>query len=167
MRALAALLALAAAPPPAPPAVPPAWEVRGVVPRASEVKAQSYVVAAGDTLTRVIAKTGASADAGFVAPAVCANADDHLVAGPRVSAQRDLVRHRAARHEQRGFGSEQLGDPLLEPADRRVLAVDVIADLGLRHRHAHRGSWSRHRIASQIDEGCHARSLAPVVRESG
>ena len=61
MRALAALLALAATPPPAAP--PPAWEVRAVSPRAAEVKAQTYVVVPGDTLSRVVSKTGAGADA--------------------------------------------------------------------------------------------------------
>ena len=64
VRIVAALLALAASPPPtAPPAAPPAWELRRVTPKAVEVKAQTYVVAAGDTLSRVVARTGASADA--------------------------------------------------------------------------------------------------------
>ena len=40
--------------------------------------------------------------------------------------------------EERGLVAEQPGDPLLERADRRVLAVDVVADLGARHRGAHR-----------------------------
>ena len=59
----AALLALAAAPAAAAPAPPPAWETRTVAPRAVEVKAQRYVVAPGDTLSRIVAKTGAGTDA--------------------------------------------------------------------------------------------------------
>ena len=45
------------------PAPPPAWEVATVTPDAIELAASTYVVKPGDTLTRVIEKTGASADA--------------------------------------------------------------------------------------------------------
>ena len=94
--------------------------------------------------------------AGLVAPAVRAVADDHLVAGLGMGAQRDLVRHRAARHEQRGLEAEQLGDALLEPTDRRILAVDVVADLGIGHRVPHRGSTDGDGIASKVDGRWHA-----------
>ena len=90
--------------------------------------------------------------AGLVAPAVRVLADDDLVAGPRVRAQRDLVRHRAGRHEQRGLGAEQRGDALLEPAHRRILAVDVVADLGVGHRPPHRGGRAGDGVAAQIDD---------------
>lgn len=57
----ASLAALAAAP--VPPQPPPAWEVARVVPRAIEVKARGYRVKPGDTLSRIVARTGAGADA--------------------------------------------------------------------------------------------------------
>ena len=60
--------------------------------------------------------------------------------------ERDLVRHRARRHVERGLLAEQLGDALLQRVHRRVLAVDVVADVGVGHRLAHRGEgWSRYR----------------------
>ena len=39
---------------------------------------------------------------------------DHLFAGPRVHAQRDLVAHGARREEHRGVLAEKLGDHLTE-----------------------------------------------------
>lgn len=59
----AALLALAAAAPAVPPAAPPAWEARKVDQNAVDVKAQTYIVKAGETLSHVVRKTGAGADA--------------------------------------------------------------------------------------------------------
>lgn len=60
----AALLALAAVAGTAvPPPAPPAWEARKVQPNAVDVTAQTYVVQPGDTLSHVVQKTGASADA--------------------------------------------------------------------------------------------------------
>lgn len=50
--------------PPAPaPANAPAFTVKKVEQSATDVKAQTYVVASGDTLSRVVLKTGAGADA--------------------------------------------------------------------------------------------------------
>lgn len=64
MRGAAAALALAAMTPAfAAPDAPPAWEVRAVTPKASEVRARTYVVQPGDTLSRVVVRTGAGADA--------------------------------------------------------------------------------------------------------
>ena len=56
------LLALAAPqqPVPAPASPPPAWEARTVVPGATEVKTGRVVVAAGDTLSAIADRTGAS-----------------------------------------------------------------------------------------------------------
>lgn len=45
------------------PAPRPVWEARPVVADAQEVRAQTYVVAPGDTLTRIASRTGAGADA--------------------------------------------------------------------------------------------------------
>ena len=41
------------------------------------------------------------------------------------------------------FVAEQGGDPVLQRVQRRVLAVDVVPDLGLGHRPAHAGSARR------------------------
>lgn len=64
--ALLAALALATAttaPAEPPTATEPAWEARTVTPSATEVKAQTYVVKPGDSLSRVAERTGASVDA--------------------------------------------------------------------------------------------------------
>src|SRR5216683_3034647 len=50
------------------------------------------------------------------------------VAGPGQEFERDLVGHRAARHEQRSLFAEQRGNALLQPVDRRVLAILIVAD---------------------------------------
>ena len=48
--------------------------------------------------------------------------------GLDVQPQAELVGHRAGRREQRVLVAEQVGDPLLERADRGVLAEHVVAD---------------------------------------
>jgi len=73
-----------------------------------------------------------------------------------VSAQRDLVRHRSGRHEQRRFGAEEIRDALLELPHRRIFAVDVIADLRRSHRLAHRSGRAGDGIGPKIN-GWHAR----------
>jgi hypothetical protein len=40
-------------------------------------------------------------------------------------AQRDLLRHRAARHEHRGILPQQCGNPGLERADQRAVPVAI------------------------------------------
>lgn len=61
--ALLALLATAAAPPAPKDPTPPAWISRQVTAGAVDVKAQTYKVKAGDTLSHVVLTTGAGADA--------------------------------------------------------------------------------------------------------
>jgi hypothetical protein len=71
----------------------------------------------------------------------------HVRVGPREQfpaargdqLQRDLVGHRAGRAEQRRLMPEQLGDPLLQQGDGRVVAEDVVADRGVHHRRPHAG----------------------------
>ena len=53
--------------------------------------------------------------------------DEH-VAGPRVELERDLVRHRRGREEDRRFLTEERRDALLQRVDRRVLALLLVAD---------------------------------------
>ena len=63
---------------------------------------------------------------------------EQLLARPQTSCRPIWLPIDPRRHEQRRLVPEQRGDPLLERVDRRVLAVDVVADLGLGHRLAHR-----------------------------
>ena len=56
---------------------------------------------------------------------------------PQVGQLGDEVAHRPRGDEQAGLLAEQLGGAFLERVDRRVVAEDVVADLGLRHRPAH------------------------------
>ena len=51
--------------------------------------------------------------------------------------ERDLVRHRRGREEERLLLAEQLGRPALKLVDRRILAQLLVADLGGGHRGAH------------------------------
>ncbi len=76
---------------------------------------------------------------------------EHVVARSRQAAQRDLVGHRARGQEERGLEAEQRGDLVLQPVDRRILAVLVVADLRLGHGAAHRGARQGHRIRAQVD----------------
>ncbi len=62
---------------------------------------------------------------------------DDLAAARDVGHEPDEIAHRAARDQQRGLGAEEFGGSLLELADGRVLAEDVVADLGRGHRAAH------------------------------
>ena len=62
----------------------------------------------------------------------------HLLADTDERPDGQQVGQRSGDGEQRRLEAEQLRDPLLEPGDARVLAVDVVADLGRRHRRPHR-----------------------------
>ena len=64
-------------------------------------------------------------------------AGDRLLTAREVGHLGDEVAHRAAGDEQAGLLAEQLGGALLEGVDRRVVAEDVVAELGLAHRPAH------------------------------
>ena len=148
MRALAALLVLAAAAPPPPVAAPLAWDVRAVMPNATEVKPQTYVVAPGDTLSRVVAKTGAAADA-------IARAND-LAAPYRLKPKQKLVipagrYHRVGRGESgiaiaRAYGVDwsgvaslnHLAEPfILREGDRLLLpSAKQVAGMSMEQRAA-------------------------------
>ena len=83
-------------------------------------------------------------------------AGDRLLAAAQVGELRDDVAHRPGGDEQPGLLAEKLGRPFLEGVDRRIVAEDVVADLGLRHRPAHRRRRVRDRVATQVDQwhGC-------------
>ena len=67
--------------------------------------------------------------------------DRHDHSSPWSSEQfeRRLVRHRARGHEQRRLLAEQRGNAFLQTADGGILAILVVADLGLGHGAAHAG----------------------------
>ena len=93
------------------------------------------------------------AAAGLIAVRVRLLADDVLLAALAMAHQRGEVRLRPAREKQRRFEAEQLGRPRLQAKHRRVVAEDVVPDLGRRHGGAHRRAGPGDRIAAQIDHG--------------
>ena len=76
--------------------------------------------------------------AAFAGDDMCALMREDLVAGPAMHQRRGDVAHRARGHEHRGFLAEQLGDALAQSVHGRVVADLFVADLGARHRLAHR-----------------------------
>src|SRR5262249_52493556 len=83
---------------------------------------------------------------------VATRAAEQLVARLGMDANGDGVRHGSRRHEQGGLLAQQSGHALLQPVDRRVLAEDVVADLGGGHRCSHAGRWPGHGIAAQVEK---------------
>ena len=68
----------------------------------------------------------------------------------------DLVGHDARGHEQRGRLADPRREGLLERPHRRILAVVVVADLGLGHGAAHRRRGPGDGVAAQVDHVGHA-----------
>ena len=64
----------------------------------------------------------------------------------------DEVAHRAGGDEQPGLLAEQLRGALLERDDGRVVAEDVVADLGLGHGPAHLGRRLRDGVGAKVDD---------------
>ncbi len=78
--------------------------------------------------------------------------DDVLVAAFTVRHKRQQIAHGARRHEQRGIKPEASGERRFEQIDRRVLAVDVIANGRTCHGIKHAGRGQSHCVAAQIDD---------------
>jgi hypothetical protein len=78
--------------------------------------------------------------------------DQQFVTSRADQSHTDLVAHDPRRHEERRLVAERLGGLLFQPPYRRVLAVDVVADLRLRHRPAHRGVGAGQRVGPQVDD---------------
>ena len=91
------------------------------------------------------------AGARFVPHHMSLVADDHLIARPGQELEPDLVGHRAARDKECRLLAEQFGDALLQPVDRRILAILVVTDRRARHRCTHPLGWERYRVGTQID----------------
>src|SRR5262245_13930343 len=75
----------------------------------------------------------------------------HLLARPAMHTERDLVAHGAGGQEHRRLLAEQLGDHVLEEIHRRILALLLVAHLGVAHESAHRRRRLRQRVAVEID----------------
>ena len=87
--------------------------------------------------------------------------DVRAVAGIRTSSPRrqwvedgDGVAHRAAGDEEAGLFAQHLRRQLFQPVDGRVLAIDIVADLGAIHRLAHGGRRLGDGVAAQVDAAC-------------
>ncbi len=78
---------------------------------------------------------------------------DELIPALRVSHDGDLIAHRAGTHEQTSLLAQHFRTQVFQPDDSRVLAVDVIADFGRRHRIAHGLRRLCNRIRTKIDHG--------------
>src|SRR5207244_8375836 len=93
-----------------------------------------------------------------------------LLAGTRVRHDRDEVALRARGDEEPGRLAEPLRSERLEAADGRVLAPDVVADLGARHGLAHLGRRLRERVGPQVNHvvsGHQPLSFSRLASEGG
>ena len=79
---------------------------------------------------------------------VAALFDDHFLPGPRVQFDRRLVSHGTGRHKKRCVFLKDFSRALLQTVDRRIFAVNVVADLGFGHSTPHRGRWFGNSIAA-------------------
>ncbi len=92
----------------------------------------------------------------LVADHVGPGGSQRLAARTGVEGDGRLVAHRPRRHVDRCRLAHHLGRDLLEPVDRRVLAVDVVADLSLGHGPAHLRRRPRDRVGAEVGSsvGC-------------
>ena len=92
---------------------------------------------------------------------------DEFLARPHVQADPQLVGHRPGRSEQARLLTKQVCDPILQRQNRRILAIDVVADLGRCHRHPHRDHRPGNRVRAQVhDSICHAESISATRKAS-
>ncbi len=76
-----------------------------------------------------------------------------LAAPVAVDANGNLVGHRSAGHEDRGFFTEQFGGHFFQSIDGGIDVNHGIADLGIGHGGPHFRGWSGNGIAAKIDHG--------------
>jgi hypothetical protein len=81
---------------------------------------------------------------------------EQLAAARPQQAERDLVRHRRRRDEERRLLTEQLGRAALQLVHGRVLAPLLVAEPGRGHRRVHLGRRRRGGVGAEVD---HDRSL--------
>ena len=90
--------------------------------------------------------------AGLIQERVRQRVGEHCMTAGHVDEQTDAVAHGAADHQHRRLGPEHLRRPLLEPVDGGVLAVHVVAELGIGHCVTHLRRRLGHSVRSQVDE---------------
>jgi len=119
---------------------------------------------AGSALDRLGHQPGDACEpAGLVVVDVRFLVDNHFVSGRTVRHQADEVPHRPADDEERGLLAQDPGGHLLEPVDRGVLPVDVVAERRVSHGVQHRFGRERQRVASEIQNGlCHVPAFPSV-----
>ena len=88
---------------------------------------------------------------GLVLDDVALGSGDRLLPAGQVGQLGDEVALGAGGHEQPGLLAQQVGGALLEGDHRRVVAEHVVADLGRRHRPAHRVGRPGHGVGAQVD----------------
>ena len=81
-------------------------------------------------------------------------ADQVFIAAAAVRHQRRQIALRTGRKEQRALEAESLGRHRLQAVHGRIVAVDIIADLGRRHGGAHARRRPGHGVAAQIRQIC-------------
>ena len=74
----------------------------------------------------------------------------HHVPGAGQHVHRDLVAQRAGGQVERGLLAGQPGGLLLQPDDRRIVAEQVIAHLGVGHGAPHRRGGPGHRVRAKV-----------------
>ena len=83
---------------------------------------------------------------------VVLSAGDRLLTPAEVGELGDEIAHRPGGDEQPRLLAQQLGGPLLEGGDGRIIAEDVVADLGCCHRPAHLVGRLRDGVGPQVDQ---------------
>jgi len=89
---------------------------------------------------------------GFVTVDMRPVLQDDLVTRPGLRPQSQLVPHRPARYVQGRFLAQQVGHHRLQTIDRRIIAKNIIPDVGLHHGLEHIRRGTRHGVASHVDQ---------------
>ena len=74
--------------------------------------------------------------------------DDYFIALLRMKFDGNLIAHRTCRTKKRGFFLKNLRRSFLQKINRRVFAINIVADFRFRHRFSHRGRWFCNCVAS-------------------
>ncbi len=90
----------------------------------------------------------------------------HFITTPTVGEDGYQVAHRAAGDEQSSFLAKLLRGQGLQPIDRGILLIDVVAHLCRVHRFTHGWRGLRDRIAAQVDD-LHCRLLFHPQQDAG
>src|ERR1051325_5004327 len=90
---------------------------------------------------------------------------DYFLSAGRLGHDGNQISHTPGRDKQSGLAVENFRSSSLQPIDRRVLEVNVIADLGIRHGAAHRGRGLRYSVTAEINDSVVHRFLAHLEVE--